>query len=365
VRILHTESSLGWGGQEIRILTEAAGLRARGYDVALACPEESTIHDRAADYGIEAHALPIARKRPQGMLALRRLLSTQRFDVVNAHSSTDCWLSALAMRTVGTPPALVRTRHISAPVPRDRLTHWLYTRATAHTVTTGEAIRAALIRDNGVDPERVTSIPTGVDAAHFVPRDRAAARRALHLPEAAPIVGICATLRSWKGHRYLVEAMPLLAHRDAQLLIVGEGPQRQALILQVGALDLRERVRLAGDQGDVAPWLAAMDVFALPSTGNEGVPQALVQAMFAGIPCVTTDAGAIGEIAIADHTALVVPRQNAVVLAAAIDRLLADRALGNRLAVAARERVAGCFGIETMLDAMERVFHSVCPSARR
>ena len=282
MRILHTESSLGWGGQEIRILTEAAGMIGRGHEVTLACVHGARIFAEAPRFGVPVTALPIGRKRPQGVIALRRFLAKHPVDVINAHSSTDAWLAALACRALTVPPPLVRTRHISAPVPHDRLTRWLYTRATAQVVTTGEAIRSALIREIGVAPARATSIPTGVDPARFAPRDRREARRSLHLPEAAPLIGICATLRSWKGHRFLVEAVPLLARHDALVLIVGEGPQREALQQQITALGLGDRVRLVGNRDDVAPWLAALDVFALPSYADEGVPQALVQAMFVG-----------------------------------------------------------------------------------
>src|SRR5258707_372569 len=99
LRILHTESSLGWGGQEIRILTEAAGMIARGHQVELACPRRASIHAEAARHGVPVHALALDRKRPRGVIALRRLLSTNAFDVINAHSSTDAWLAALASRT--------------------------------------------------------------------------------------------------------------------------------------------------------------------------------------------------------------------------------------------------------------------------
>jgi glycosyltransferase involved in cell wall biosynthesis len=360
LRILHTEASLGWGGQEIRILTEAAGMRSRGHDVRLACPRNARIYAEAPRYDVPAVALPIGRKAPTGVFALRRLLARHRVDIVNTHSSTDSWLAALGLRLfwVGKqrPPALVRTRHISAPVPNRAPTRWLYTRATAEIVTTGEAIRQQLIRDIGVSPARVTSIPTGVDPAHFDPGDKQGARRMLQLPQAVPLVGIAATLRSWKGHRFLVEAMALLAHREAQLVIVGEGPQRAALEAQITELNLGHRVRLAGNQNDIAPWLRALDVFALPSYANEGVPQALMQAMLVGVPCVTTDAGAIGEIAIPDTTALVVAKQNAVALAAGIDRLLGNAPLAARLAWSARERAHAKFGLDVMLDEMEGVF---------
>jgi glycosyltransferase involved in cell wall biosynthesis len=368
VRILHTESSLGWGGQELRILTEAAGLRRRGHDVRVASPRDAPIFTEAERFDVPVLALPIARKGPIGLVALRRALAGERIDVVNSHSSTDSWLAALACRALWLgrrrPPALVRTRHISARVPVDAATRWLYTRATAEIVTTGEAIRQQLIRANGVSPARVTSIPTGVDLDRFVAGDQEAARNALGLRATVPLIGIVATLRSWKGHRYLVEAMTLLRHHGAQLAIVGDGPQADAVRAQVHDLGLSDRVHIAGNQQDVVPWLQALDVFALPSYANEGVPQGLMQAMAVGVPCVTTDVGAIGEIAINDATALVVAKQNAVALAAAIDRLLDDRALASRLVWSARDRVYAKFGLRTMLDGMEAVFRRAADANR-
>ena len=362
--IAHTEASMGWGGQEIRILTEARGFLERGHRVALYAAPGSRIAEEAPGYGVRCTVLPIGRRRPAGVLALARAFREARHDVVNTHSSIDSWLAALACRLVRDPPAIVRTRHVSVPVPGDPATRWLYRKATARVVTTGEALRAQLVRANGLDPARVDSIPTGIDASRFGTVSRDEARRALGLPPSARIVGIVATLRSWKGHRHLVDAFARLRDPDALLAIVGDGPQREALERQVAALALGARVRFAGQQRDVAPWLAALDVFALPSTANEGVPQALLQAMFAGIPCVTTSAGAIPEIARDGDTALVVPAGDAAALAAAIARLFADPALGARLAAAARAYVAPRYGLATMLDRMEAAFRRAIADAR-
>ncbi|HKU86997.1 MAG TPA: glycosyltransferase [Casimicrobiaceae bacterium] len=360
--IAHTESSLGWGGQEIRTLTEAAGFIGRGHRVILYAAPGSRIAAEAPRFGVPVTVLPIGRKRPAGVRSLVANLRRHAVDIVNAHSSTDAWLAALACawlaRTRRAAPVLVRTRHVSIPVPRDFATRWLYQTATARVVTTGAALREQLIRDNGLDAARVASVPTGIDTAAFAPLSRAAARRELGLPDTAPLAGIVATLRSWKGHRYLVEATPLLRRRDARLVIVGDGPQRAALEAQVARLDLSERVLFAGERTDVARWLAALDVFVLPSYANEGVPQALLQAMLAGIPCVTTDAGAIPEIARDGDTARIVPRENAAALAAAIDSVFDDPAASAAIAERARAFVLPRFGIETMLDRMEAVFCS-------
>jgi glycosyltransferase involved in cell wall biosynthesis len=358
--IAHTEASLGWGGQEIRTLTEAKGFIARGHRVVVYAAPGARILDEAPRFGVPALAMPIGEKQPKGVAALLGAFRANPVDIVNGHSSTDTWLDALACRWLRVRdrprPVLIRTRHVSIPVPHNRATRWLYQRATTRIVTTGEMLRAQLVRDNGIDPARIDSVPTGIDPALFVPRDKATARRALNLPESAPLVGIVATLRSWKGHRYLLEALPLIRRADVRLVIVGDGPQRAALEAQTDALGIRSRVMFAGQQVDVAPWLAAIDVFALPSYANEGVPQALLQAMFAGVPAVTTDAGAIPEIARDGETALVVARENAQALAAGLDRLLLVPSVAVALAERARAFVLPRFGLATMLDRMEGVF---------
>ena len=335
-------------------------MRRRGHDVRIASARHAPIFAAAERFDVPVLALPTRHAGPLRVVALRRALEVERIDIVNSHNGSDSWLAALACRAgwLGRrrPPAQVHTRHCLAPLPRGAATRWLYAKAMAEIVTTGEALREQIIRATGVSPARVASIPTGIDLECFAPGDKLAARRALQLAENGPLVGIVAPLKSAKGHRYLVEAMTLLARRETALVIVGEGPERDALLAQVRALGLSARVRLAGEQRDVAPWLRALDVFALPSYADEGVPQALLQAMLCGLPCVTTGVGAIGEAAIDGETALVVPPQDADALARAIDRFLADPALRSRLGAAARAHCIGRFGYEGMLDRMEAVF---------
>ena len=357
--IVHTESSLGWGGQEIRILSESAGLIRRGHRVRLLCPRESRIHDEAVRFGVPVEALPIGRKNLRGLAAMigwfRAHGGASRPGVVNTHSSTDSWLAALALLTLGKPVPIVRTRHISAPVPRNRTSRWLYNRAAARVVTTGEALRRQMIADVGIDPRLIESVPTGIDTKKFAPGGRSEARARLGLPTDKTLVGIVATLRSWKGHRFLIEAIAALpAH--VGLVIVGDGPQRVALEGMLQAHGMTARAWMPGNQVDVVPWLQAIDIFALPSYANEGVPQALVQAMLVGLPCVTTSAGSIGELARPGETALVVPAENTAALGAAITELVGDPKLRERLGAAARSHCLEGYSLERMLDRMEEVF---------
>ncbi|HQY46113.1 MAG TPA: glycosyltransferase [Usitatibacteraceae bacterium] len=364
LRILHTESSLGWGGQEIRVLTEARGVARRGNAVAIAAPEESRILQAAAGYGVEAIALPIARKSVQGLLALTGLLRGRQFDILNTHSSTDSWLASVAACLQRHPPPIVRTRHISAPVPRNFATRWLYRSATRRIVTTGERLRLQVIEETGVDPGHVVSIPTGIDLDRFRPGPAAQARADLGLAVDGRVIGIVATLRSWKGHRYLFEAFAGLADRQARLVVVGDGPQREALEALAKELAIEPRVTFAGNREDVAPWLRALDLFCLPSYANEGVPQALMQAMASGLPVISTPVGSIAEIVEDGVSGVLVPPEDANALRAAIESLLADGSRRARLATAAREAALRRFGEERMVERMLEIFTVVARAAR-
>ena len=357
--IVHTENSCGWGGQEIRILTEARGFLDRGHRVTLVAPAEAPIAPAAERMGIPVAYVDIRSKRPADFFALRRWIAgnRSRFDLLNTHSSTDTWLSAFACATLRNAPPIVRTRHVSTTIRNRPTTRWLYTRATAHIVTTGEALRRQLARDNGIPLERMTSVPTGIDLARYVPGDAAAARARLGLSD-RPALGIVATMRDWKGHVVLFEALvrDRAGWADWQVLVVGGGPDRVELEARSHAMGLQNLVRFVGERDDVVPWLQALDLFVLPSTGQEGVPQAIMQAMACGIPVVSTTVGAITEAVDDGVTGLIVPPRDVAALGAALAQLRDDAPGRVRLGSAGRARAVLNFGIDRMLDDMEKVF---------
>lgn len=363
--VIHTEASLGWGGQEIRVLSEMAGMTARGHRMKLFCPVEARIFTEAKSRDIDVEALPVGRKHWAGVRKLRDRLRALQPDIVVTHSSTDSWLVALATRFWSSAPRIVRIRHISAPVGRNITTRWLYGRAADHVVTTGERLRQELIRDLELADDHVTSIPTGIDLACYAPRDKTDVRRKLGLPENGFHIGIIATLRSWKGHRFLMDAWAGMQHAESdRLVIVGDGPGRENLRQQAIDLDISDKVVMPGNQTDVASWFAALDIFALPSYANEGVPQALMQAMASGLPVVSTPVGSIAEIVTDGQTGLMVSPRNIDVLSAALVRLAADPALCRRLGGAATAYARERFADSLMLDRMEGIFQQVLDSPR-
>lgn len=365
--IVHTENSCGWGGQEIRILTEARGMQDRGHRITLITPPEAPIAAAGVKMGLTVVPLPIRKKRLPALFALRGWLAHNigTIDIVNTHSSTDSWLAAIACATLANAPPIVRTRHVSTVVKNRIGTRWLYVDAIAHVVTTGEALRRQLNRDNGVPLEHMTSIPTGIDLDRFAPGDAVAARARLGLP-AKRALGIVATLRDWKGHDYLFEALARDrdAWRDWQVVVVGDGPYRDRLDRKLATLGLTDAIHFAGQQEDVVPWLQALDLFTLPSYGEEGVPQAIMQAMACALPVVSTPVGAIGEAVDDGVTGTLVTPRSAEALAAGLVQLRDDAALRARFGAAGRERAVRNFGIDRMLDRMEAVFRDALRERR-
>jgi glycosyltransferase involved in cell wall biosynthesis len=255
---------------------------------------------------------------------------------------------------------IMRTRHVSTAINNKRSTRWLYDTATTHIVTTGEALRQQLHRDNGYALSRMTSIRTGIDLTDFYPRteeEKLKLRMQLGV-SANPTLGIVATLRDWKGHDYLLDALKILRPQFPawRQIIIGDGPQRTRLEARVRDEGIADIVRFVGNVDNVAEWLATLDLFTLPSYGDEGVPQGIMQAMACGLPVVSTPVGAISEAVQDGKTGYMVRPKDAAALADGLSKLMKDDALRARMGQASLAYARENFGIDVMLDKMLTVF---------
>ena len=231
----------------------------------------------------------------------------------------------------------------------------MYGSACRRVVTTGEALRRQLIGRLGLNEAQVVSIPTGIDLGRFNPANIKSARPSLGIPQDAFVFGIAATLRSWKGHQHLLDAFQQLAvDHPGTKVVVGDGPQRAPLEARIAASGFRERIHLVGHREDVPEVLAAMDCFVLPSYANEGIPQAIMQAMAMGLAVISTRIGA--EAVVESETGVFVPPQEPKALAGAMLALAQDPVRRGELGAAGRRIAEQKFSLERMLVAMESVF---------
>lgn len=365
--ILHTESSLAWGGQERRILAEAEVMRTRGHRVLIGADPRSELWRRRRQAGLPGVPLEFGGlNNPKALMALRRILLSESVDILNTHSSLDSWVGMLAIHvrlsnSRRRRPQLVRTRHLTTPIQSTWPTRLLY-QAPAAIITTGQAVKSLIVTRGRVPEGRIYPIPTGVSLTEFYPRPvRERLPTPRPWPEDAYIIGIVAVLRSWKGHLYLLEALKrvLAAGESAYLLIVGDGPYREVIQDRIRSLGLAEWVWLTGYQEQVADWLGRMDVVVLPSYANEGVPQALLQAMAMARPVVGTQVGGIPEIITSGVNGLLVPPRDREALAQALLTLIRHPEQAREYGRRGWALVQTHFSLDHMAEAVEAVYDRV------
>lgn len=234
----------------------------------------------------------------------------------------------------------------------------LITRGDAFVVSSRE-LRAELM-GAGFPADRILHIPNGVDPDRFRPAsDAAGERAALNLP-AGPLVIFAGRLDPQKGLDTLITAVePLLrATPELRVLLLGDGPLRGDLEARIRHADLADRILLHGIVADVAAYLRSADVFVLPSVG-EGMPNALLEAMATGLPCVASEIGGCRDVIDDGQTGLLVPPGDAGALRATLEHLLRSPALRHRLGTAAREEVVARLGLERMVDRYEACYRAV------
>lgn len=348
-RVLYLSHAFAVGGAEEMVLNLVRHLPS-SYQPAVAC-----IHE-AGPIGLEIERTGVPFKvlglnpgvrRPFDVLRLRDFLYECQPDIVHTFLLTGSLYGRFAAMMARVPVVIgtevnvyERKRPLHALAER-----WLM-RDTDAVVASAESVRDFYIRQVKADPSKVEVIYNAVDWAQLqatVGPDEF--RASVDVPVGAPLLTIIARLTEQKGHRILLDAMarPDLAH--AHLLVVGDGPLREALERQVSGLGLSGRVRFVGARRDLGNILGATDVFVMPSFW-EGLPLAMVLAMGAGLPVVATRVAGIPEVVQDGVTGLLVPPGDSAELGAALSRVVNDDTTRVLLGQAARAFVRPRFGVD-------------------
>lgn len=219
------------------------------------------------------------------------------------------------------------------------------------------AARSMLVALTGIPKERVEVILNGVDTAAF--RPSVPPRRGNGHDRVLPpfVVGSCGRLEPIKNHALLIEAAAALAREGVNIEVrfAGTGSLETALRGHAHRLGVGEHVKFLGHVEDVASFLGALDAFALTSD-SEGNPNALLEAMSSGLPCVSTAVGAVSELVQEGRSGMLVPAGEPLALARALHAMTQSRDLRAVLAKNARERVLREYSLERMLDVYESLY---------
>ena len=373
--IRHVVSCRGWSSDAYWAARVVVELDRAGHDVTLVCKKSSQtrVMRRAKEVGIErletlhlsSGVSPILDVRD-----LRQLIAwLPETQVLHVHRGKEHWLAALANRMSNPRRAVVRTRHIVQPVRPHALNRWLYGSATDLVVTVTNAIRDQLVASGLAPEDRVVALPGGVDAERYrpdvVPTHGLDARALLKVPADVPLIGLVAGFRVMKGHEMVVAAAARLAAAGLpfHLVFVGQGPFTERVRGLVQAAGLADRVSLVGFVDELPAVMAALDVALYSSLESDGMSRVLWEYLASAVPVVATRVGVVPEVLEDDVTALLVPAGEAGPLAAAIERLLRDRPLRQRLGAAGAELVRERFSGARLAERLTALYLSLAVSS--
>lgn len=297
LNILHTEWSTGWGGQEMRILSESLVLRdTYGAKVVLATREGAVLEQKASEAGLEVANFGFKNSLDiRSAYGIAKLAKKHEIDIINTHSGKDTWIGWMASILSGAK--FVRTRHIGNKISSHPL-NFVNKRAD-FIITTGEQIRQNFIDFNGIKPSKIKSIPTGIDASVFEPSkyDKNAIRAEMGIPKNAICIGNIGLFREVKRlDIFLNIALSLHeSYPKAHFLLVGGGDTESFVRDFISMHEMSEYFTLLPFSTEPAKMLSAMDIFMLTSS-SEGVPQTLMQALFMQKACIATNVGSVRDL---------------------------------------------------------------------
>jgi glycosyltransferase involved in cell wall biosynthesis len=365
LRVAHLIESDGPGGAERVLADLALGLQAAGaYNLVLLPSDgEGWLAQQLAGSGIAIdHFRLDGPFSPACARSLAAVFRRHAIDIAHSHEFSLAVYGGWASWQAGVQHVITMhgSRYYAARLRR-RLAMRAAVAGSGRLVAVSHQLADDLSQDLKVPREAIEIIPNGV---RHIPVDRPALRSELGLRAADRLLVAVGNLYPVKGHRHLIDAVALLAphHPSLHVAICGRGDLEHALIDQARELGIAGRVHLLGLRSDIANVLASADIFVHPSL-SEGLPLALLEAMFAARPIVATGVGEVGAV-LTNGAGIVVPPGSAPALAFAINRLLGRPELARAMAQKAYRKACDEYDVSRMVGRYRSIYEQVLRNAR-
>jgi glycosyltransferase involved in cell wall biosynthesis len=291
-------------------------------------------------------------------------LGAGHFDLIHTHGYRADLIGFIAARRFGIP--IVSTCHGFISIDRhlslyNRLDIFVL-RYFDRVIAVSERMKRDLV-EKGVDARRIQVIANAIQIAPEADRERTrrTTRTRMGIGEEEFVFGFVGRLSEEKGLRYLLEAFSRCKAADARwrLVLVGDGPQREALDKTVHDLGLVAKVDFAGFQRDTAAWYYAMDAFVLPSL-TEGTPMVVLEAMAHGVPVIATSVGGLPSVITSGENGILVRPAEPSELLKAMRSIAGNRELRRRLCGNAADAIRRDYGVDDWIRKVSQVYAATC-----
>lgn len=352
--------TVGLGGAETVVFQLSQSLRDRGHRVCAVVPaaRDGWMLDELRAAGFECFAYDLRRPIDRGFPArLARMLEDMGADVIHSHEFVMAVYGAAAARRLRRPHVITLhgNQQTTQKCRRRVALRWAI-HNSGHSIAVSHDTRRHFESALGIRAGLLEVIPNGIPERVG---QRRILRDALGLTASDVLILSVGNLTPRKGHAVLLQAVARMQVDGLDipwhLVIVGDGPERPRLEGMIAEASLDQRVHLLGSRTDIPDIQAAADVFVMPSLW-EGLPLAILEAMFGGNAVVASDISGIPEAIEHGAHGLLVPPGDPAALAAALVSVLRDPAFRRRLADAALARARKEFTIGAMTDAYERAY---------
>lgn len=361
MKILQFKSSASRGGAETMLLQLTSGLSGRGHQVTTVLGERGWLGDRLDENGFDCRTLPLTSWR--GLLQIPRLIAmirSEKPDLVLSHGARVNLFATLAAFFVGVPSFSVE-HNVDGWRETSGLLNALDRLVAGRNrgrIAVSAAVGGMLVEKGIIAKKKVEVVYNGIDRSDSRPdMTRSRLRADYSMPAGAFVVVTVARLARQKGHQYLLESLAMLRreHPEVRCLLLGDGELSTDLHRLAESLGVDDIVVFAGAVDHVMSLLPACDLFVLPSLW-EGLPVALIEAMFMGLPVVATEVAGTPEVVEHGKTGLLVRPANSEGLARAVSSLIVDEAFRLELAEAGKHHAETNFGMSQVVDRYEEVF---------
>ncbi len=378
-KILRIIARLNIGGPALHVIILNSELNPDTYVSQLVTGRESPAEGNMNDFAAARKVYPIIidalgreifiRDDLRALVNLIRMIRREKPDIVHTHTAKAGFVGRLAAKLTGVP-IIIHTFHGHVfhsyfGYLRTKFFLWLerlLAKFTDVIITVGEQQRQEIIGYKIAAPEKVISVPLGLDLKPFVrsSADSEQLQRELDLEPGTMLVGIVARLVPIKNHLCFLKAARVIAEKmdNVRFLIIGDGELREHLEQKTRELELESKVIFMGFQHNLTKIYSGLDVVTL-SSFNEGLPVALIEAMAAGKPVVSTDVGGVRDLILDGDNGLLVPSNDPRALALAIMYLLAKPGRRTMMGEAGRRKAYPLFDKNRLLEDIDRLYRSL------